>query len=176
MGIPDHLTCLLRNLYAGQEATVRTAHGTMDWFKMGKGVRQGYILSLCLFNLHTECIMWNTRLDEAQVGIQIARRNINNFRHEDNTTLVAESKKVLKSLLMNVKEESENAGFKLNIQRTKFMPSGHITSWQIEGKQWKQWQSSFSWAPKSLWTVTAAMKLKNSCFLEKSKPRQYSKK
>uniref|UniRef100_A0A8C0AJH5 RNA-directed DNA polymerase n=1 Tax=Bos mutus grunniens TaxID=30521 RepID=A0A8C0AJH5_BOSMU len=134
MGIPDHLTCLLRNLYAGQEATVRTGHGTTDWFQIGKGVHQGYILSPCLFNLYAEYIMRNTGLEEAQPGIKIARRNINNLRHADDTTLMAESEEELKSLLMKVKEESENVGLKLNIQKTKIMASGPITSWQIDGE------------------------------------------
>ena len=129
MGIPDYLTCLLRNLYAGQEATVRTAHGTMDWFKVGKGVRQGCILSPCLFNLYAEHIMWNSRLDEAQVGIKIAGRNINNFRYPDDTTLMAESEEELKSLWMKVKEQTEKAVLKLSIQKTKVMASSLITSW-----------------------------------------------
>ena len=117
MGIPDHLTSLLRNLYAGQEATVRTGYGTTDWFQIGKVVRQGCILSLCLFNLYAEYIMRNAGLDETQSGIKIARRNINNLRYADDTTLMAESKEGLKSLLMKVKEESEKAGLKLNIQK-----------------------------------------------------------
>ena len=117
MGIPDHLTCLLRNLYAGQEATVRTGHGTTEWFQIGKGVRQGCILSPCLFNFYAEYIMRNTRLDEAQPGIKIARRNINNLRYVDDTTLMAESEEKLKSLLMKMKEESEKASLKLNIQK-----------------------------------------------------------
>ena len=135
MGIPDHLTCLLRNLYASQEATVRTRHETTDWFKIRKGVFQGYILSPCLFNLHAENIMQNARLDEAQARINISRRNINNLRYADDTTLMAESKEELKILLMKVKEESETAGSKLNIQKTKIMASGTITSWQINGKK-----------------------------------------
>ena len=134
MGIPDHLTCLLRNLYAGQEATVRTRHGKMDWLQVGKGVDQGYILSPCLFNFYAEYIMRNAGLDEAQDGIKIARRNINNLRYADDTTLKAESEEELKSLLMKVKEESEEVGFKLNIQKTKIMASGPITSWQIDGE------------------------------------------
>ena len=133
MGLSDHLTCLLRNLYAGQ-ATVRTGHGTMDWFKIGKGVHQGCMLSPCLFNLHAENIMQNAGLDEAQAGIKIPRRNINNLRYADDTTLMEESKKELKSLLMKVKEESEKAGLKLNIQKTKTMASSPITSWQIDGE------------------------------------------
>ena len=127
MGIPDHLTCLLRNLYAVQEATVRTGHGTTDWMQIGKGVRQGCYFSFCLFNLHAEYIMRNARLDEAQAGIKIAGRNISNLRYADDTTLKAESEE-LKSLLMKVKEESEKVGLKLNIQKTKIMASGPITS------------------------------------------------
>ena len=134
MGIPDHLTCLLRNLCAGQEATVRSGHGTTDWFKIGKGVRQGCILSPCLFNLYAEYIMRNARLDEAQAGIKIAKRNINNLRYTDDTTLMAESEEGLKNLLMKVKEESEEVGLKLNIQKTKIMATGPITSWQIDGE------------------------------------------
>ena len=134
MGIPDHLTCLLRNLYVGQEATVRTGHGTTDWFQIGKGVRQGCILSACLFNLYAEYIMRNAGLDEAQAGIKIAWRNINNLRYADDTALMAESKEDLKSLLMKVKEESERVGLKLNIQKTKIMASSPITSWQIDGE------------------------------------------
>ena len=133
MGIPDHQTCLLRNLYAGQEVTVRTVHGTLDWFQIRKGVCQGCILSPCLFNLHAEYIMRNARLDESQAGIKIARRNINNLRYADDTTLMAESKE-LKSLLMRVKKESEKADLKLNIQKTKIMASSLITSWQIDGE------------------------------------------
>ena len=128
MGIPDHLTCLLRNLYAGQEASVRTGHGTTDWFQIGKGVHQGCILSPCLFNLYAEYIMRNAGLEEAQAGIQIAGRNINHLRYADDTTLMAESEEELKSLLMKVKEESEKVGLKLNIQKTKIMASGPITS------------------------------------------------
>ena len=128
MGIPDHLTCLLRNLYAGQEATVRNGHGTTDWFQIGKGVRQGYILSPCLFNLYEEYFMRNTELEEAQAGIKIVRRNINNLRYADDTTLMAEREEELKSLLMKVKEESEKVGLKVNTQKTKIMASGPITS------------------------------------------------
>ena len=123
MGIPDHLTCLLRNRYAGQEATVRTGHGTIDWFQIGKGVHQGCILSPSLFNLYAEYIMRNAGLDEAQAGIKTAGRNINNLRYADDTTLMAESEEELKSLLMKVKEESEKVGLKLNIQKTKIMAS-----------------------------------------------------
>ena len=134
MGIPDHLTCLFKNLYAGQEATVRTGHGTTDWFQIGKGVRQGCILSPCLFNLYAEYIMRNAGLEETQAGIKIARRNINNLRYADDTTLMVESEEELKSHLMKVKEESEKVGFKLNIQKTKIMASGPITSWEIDGE------------------------------------------
>ena len=136
MGIPDHLTCLLRNLYAGQEATVRTAHGT-DCFQTGKGVQQCYMLSPCLFNFYAEYIMRNAKLDEAQAGIKIAERNISNLRYADDTTLTAESEEELKSLLMKVKEESEKVVLKLNIQKTKIMASGPITSWEIDGKTMK---------------------------------------
>ena len=136
MGIPDHPTCLLGNLYAGQEGTLRTGHGPTHWFQIGKGVCQGCILSPCLFNFYAEYIMRNNWLEEAQAGIKIARRSINNLRYADDTTLMAESEE-LKSLLMKVKEESENAGLKLNIQKTKIMASGPITSWEM-GKQWKQ--------------------------------------
>ena len=134
MGIPDHLTCLSRNLYAGQEATVRTGHVTTDWFQIGKGVHQGCILSPCLFNLYAEYIMRITGLDEAQAGIKIAVRNIYNLSYADDTTLMAESEEELKSLLMKVKKESEKVGLKLNIQKTKIMASGPITSWQIDGQ------------------------------------------
>ena len=133
MGIPDHLTSLLRNLYAGQEATVRTGHGTADWFQKGKGVRQGCILSPCLFNLYAEYIMRNAGLQEAQAGIKIAGRNINNLRDADDTTLMAGNKE-LKSLLMKVKNESEKFGLKLKIQKTKIMASGPNTLWQIDGE------------------------------------------
>ena len=134
MGITDNLTCLLRNLYAGQEATIRTGHGTTDWFQIGKGVHQGYILATCLFNFYAEYIMRNAGLEEAQAGINIAGRNINNLRYADDTTLMAESEEELKSLLMKVKEKREKVGLKLNIQKTKIMASGPITSWQIDGE------------------------------------------
>ena len=134
MGIPDHLTCLLRNLYAGQEARVRTGNGTTDWFQIGKGVRQGCILSPCLFHLYAECIIQNAGLDEAQGTVKMARRNISNLRYADDTTLMAESEEELKSLLMKVKEESEKVGLKLNIQKTKIMTFSPITSWQIDGE------------------------------------------
>ena len=133
MGISDHLTCLLRNLYAGQEATVRTAHGTTDWFPIGKGVCQGCILSPCLFNFYAEHIMRNAGLEEAQAGIKIAGRNISNLRYADDTTLMAEIEE-LKSLLMKVKEESEKVGLKLSIQKSKIMASGSITSREIDGE------------------------------------------
>ena len=134
MGLPDHLTCFLRSLYAGQEATVRTGHEIMDWFQIGKEVCQGCVLSPCLFNFYAEYIMRNAGLDEAQAGSKIARRNINNLRHADDTTLMAESKEELKNLLMKVKEESEKAGLRLNIQKTNIMSPGPITSWQIDGE------------------------------------------
>ena len=133
MGIPDHLTCLLRNLYAGQEATVRTGHGTTDWLQIGKGVHQGCILSACLFRFYAEYIMRNSGLEEAQAGIKIAGRNITNLRYADGTTLMAESEEELKSLWMKVKE-SEKVGLKLNIQKTKIMASGPMTSWEIDGE------------------------------------------
>ena len=154
MGKPDHLTCLLRNLYAGQEATVRTGHATTDWFQIGKGVRQGCILSACLFNLYAE----------TQAGIKIAGRNINNLRYANDTTLMAESKEELKNLLMKVKEESEKVGLKLNIQKTKIMDSGPIISWQIDGETVETVSDFFLGAPKSVQMVTEAMKLKDTCF------------
>ena len=135
MGIPGHLTCLLRSLYAGQEATVRTGHGTMDWFKIGEGVHQDCILSPHLFNSYAEYIMRNAKLDETQAGIKIAGRNINNLRYTDDTTLMAESEHELNSLLMKVKEESEKPGLKLNIKKTKIMASGLTTSWRIDGEK-----------------------------------------
>ena len=134
MGIPDHLTSLLRSLYAGQEATVRTGHGKTDWFQIRKGVCQGCILSPCLFNLYAEYILRNAGLDEAQAGIKMARRNISHLRYADDTTLMAESEEELKSLLMKVKEESKKVGLKLNIQKTKIMASSPITSCQIDGE------------------------------------------
>ena len=164
MGIPDHLTCLFRNLYVGQEATVRTGHGTTDWFQIGKGVCKGCILSPCLFNLYEEYIMRNAGLEEAQVGIKIARRNINNLRYADDTTLMVESEKELKSLLM--KEESEKVGLKLSIQKTKIMASGPITSWEIDGETVETVSDFILGAPKSLQMVIAAMKLKDACSLE----------
>ena len=134
MGIPDHLTCLLRNLYAGQEAIVRTGHGITDWLQIGKGVHQGCILSPCLFNFYAEYIMRNAGLEEAQAGIRIAGRNINNLRYGDDTTFMAESEEELKSLLMKVKEESEKVVLKLNVQKTNIMACGPITSWAVDGE------------------------------------------
>ena len=156
----DHLTHLLRNLYGGQEATVRTGHGTTDWFQTGKGVHQGCILSPCLFNLYAEYIMRNAGLEEAQAGIKIARRNINNPRYADDTTLMAESEEELKSLLMKVKEESEKVRLKLNIQKTKIMASGPITPWQIDGETMETVSDFILGVLKSLQMVIAAMKLK----------------
>ena len=178
MRIPDHLTCLLKSLYASQEATVRTRHITTNWFQIGKGVCQGCILSPCLFNLYAEYIMRNAVLVEAQAGIKIARRNINNLRYADDTTLMAESEEELKSLLMNVKEESEKVGFKLNIQKTKIRASGPITSWPIDGETLETVTDFIFLAPKSQQMVTAAMKLKDACSLEEShdQPRQHIKK
>ena len=171
MGIPDHLTCLLRNLYAGQEVTVRIRHGTTDWFQIVKGVRQGCILSPCLFNFYAEYIMRNSGLEEGQAGIKagikIAGRNINNLRYADDTTFMAESEEELKSLLMKVKEESEKVGLKLNIQKTKIMASG---SHHFMGNRWGNSGNSvrlYFWgAPKSLQMVIAAMKLKDAYSLE----------
>ena len=166
MGIPDHLTCLLRNLYAGKEATVKTGHGTTDWFQIGKGVHQACIFSPCLFNLYAQNIMRNAGMDEAQAGIKIARRDINKLRYADDTTLVAEREEELKSLLMKLKEESEKVGLKLNIQKTKIMASGPITSWQIDGETMETVTDFILGGFKSLQMVTAAMKLKDSCSLE----------
>ena len=166
MGIPDHLTCLLRNLYAGQEAIARTGHGTTDWFQIGKGVCQGCILSPCLFNFYAEYIMRNAGLDEAQAGIKIARRNINNLRYADDTTLMAESAEELKSLLMKVKVEGEKVGLKLGIQKTKIMASRPITLWEIDGET-VETVSDFNFsAPKSLQMMIAAMKFKDAYSLE----------
>ena len=148
MGIPDHLTCILRNLYSGQEATVRTGHGTADWFQIGKGVHKGCILSPCLFNLHAEYIMRNGRLDEAQAGIKIARRNINDLRYPDETALMAESEE-LKSLLMKVKEESEKVGLKLNIKKTKIMVSSPVTSMQID-RETMEMVTDFIWGDSKI--------------------------
>ena len=134
MEIPDHLTCLLKNLYAGQEATVRTGHGTKEWFQIGKGEHQGSILSPCLFHFYAEYMMQNASLDEAQAGIKIAGRNINNLRYADDTNLMTESEEELKSLLIKAKEESQKVGLKVNIQKIKIMAFGSITSWQIDGE------------------------------------------
>ena len=164
--IPDHLNWLLRNLYAGQEITVRTGHGTIDWFQIEKGVCQGCILSPCLFNLYAEYIMRNTGLDEAQAGIQIDRRNINNLRYADDITLMAESEEEIKSLLRNVKEESEKVGLELNIQKTKIIASGPVTSWQIDGETVETVRDFSSGDSKSLQMVFVAMKLKEACSLE----------
>ena len=165
------LTCMW-NLYAGQEATVRTRHGTMDWFQMGKGVHQVCILSSCLFNFYAEYIMWNARLDESHAGIKIARKNINNFRYAADTTLIAESEEELKSLLMKVKEESKKAGLKHIIQKTKIMASNPITWRQIEGEKLEAVTDFLSLFPKSQWIVMMLMKLKVSCSLESyDKPR-----
>ena len=165
MGIPDYLICLLRNLYAGQEATVRTGHGTTDWLQIGKGVHKGCILSPCLFNLYAEYVMRNAGLEEAQAGIKIARRNINNLKYADDTTIMAESEVELKSLLMKVKEESGKGGLKLNMQKTEIMASGPITSWKVDGETMETVSDIIFGAPRSLQTVTAAMKLKDTCSL-----------
>ena len=157
MGIPYQLTCLLRNLCAGQETTHRTGHGTTDWFQIGKGVRQGCILSPCLFNM-----MRNAGLEEAQAGINIAGRNINNLRYADDTILMAEGEEELKSLLMKVKEESEKNGLKLNIQKTKIMTSGPITSWQIDGEKVETVTDFIFLGSK----IIAAMKFKDACSLK----------
>ena len=151
MGIPDHL-------YAGQEATVRTGHGTTDWFQIGKGVHQGCYCHPAFFNLYAEYIMQNARVDEAQAGIKIAWRNVSNLRYADDTTLMVESEEQLKSLLMKVKEETEKVSLKCNIQKTKIMTSGPITSWQIDGETMETEKTLFLWAPKSLQIVTASMK------------------
>ena len=165
--IPDHLTCPLRDLYAGQAATVRTGHGTTDRFQIGKGVLQGCILSLCLFNFYAEYIMRNTGLDEVQAGIKTGGRNINDLRYADDTTLMAESEEELKSLLMKVKEESEKVGLKLNIKKTKIIAPGPITSWQIDVATVETVADFIFWvAPESLQMVTAAMKLKYAYSLE----------
>ena len=164
MGMPDHLICLLRNLYTGQEATVRTGHETTDWFQMGKGERQGCILSPCLFNSYAEYIMRNTGLEETQAGIKIAGRNINNLRYVDDTTLMAESEEELKSLLIKVKVESEKVGLKLNIQKMKIMASGPMGN--RLGNSGNSVRLYFFWAPKSLQMVIAAMKLKDAYSLE----------
>ena len=166
MGIPDHLMCLLRNLYAGQEATVRIGHGTIDWSQIGKGVHQGCILSPCLFNLYAEYIMRNAGLEEAQAGIKISGTSISNLRYANDTTLMAEIEEELKSLLMKVKVESEKVGLKLNIQKMKTMASGPIASWEIDGKTVETVSDFILRAPKSLQMVIAAMKLKDAYSLE----------
>ena len=166
---PDHLTCLLRNLYAGQEAKVKTRHGTTDWFQIRKEVHQTHIVSPCLFNLYAEYILRNAGLDEAQAGIKIAGRNMNKLRYADDTTITAESKKELKSLLMKMKEESEKAGLKLNIQKAKITASGPIPSWQIVGETVETVETVrdfLSGALKSLQMVTSTMKLKEAYPLE----------
>ena len=164
MGIPDHLTCLLRNLYTGQEATAGTGHGTTDWFQTGKGLCQGCILSPCLSKFYAEYIIRKDGLEEAQTGIKIAGRNINNLRYEEDTTIMAESQE-LKSLLRKMNEENEKVGLKLNNQKTKIMASSPITSWQIDGETVETMADFIFWAPKSLQMVTAAMKLKDACSL-----------
>ena len=161
-GNTRHLIFLLRNLYAGQEETVRTGHGTTDWFQIGKGVHQGCVLSPCLFNLYAEYIMRNAGLEEAQAGIKIARRSINNLRYVDDTTLMAKSKEELKSLLMKVKEESEKVGLKLNIQKTKIMASGPITSWEIDRETMETARDFIFWGSK----ITAMVTAKDPCSLE----------
>ena len=165
MGIPDHITCLLRNLYAGQEATVRTQHGTTDWFQIGKGVCQGCILSSCLFNLHAEYMMQNAGLDKIQAGIKIAGRNINNLRHADDTTLKTKSEEDLNSLMMKVKEESEKVGLQLNIQKTKIMVSSPITSWQIDGETMETMPDFIFWGSKITADGNCSHKIKR-CFLK----------
>ena len=161
--ISDHLTCLLRNLYAGQKAILTTLHEITDWFQIGKGVHEGCILSPCLFNLYAEYIMRNAGPDEAQAGIKIARRNINNLRYTDDTTLTAESEEKLTKM----KEESEKVSLKLNIQKTKIMAYSPIPSWQIDGETMETVTDFTFLGPKSLQMVTAAVKLKDTCFLEK---------
>ena len=166
MGTLDHLTCLLRNLYVGQKATVRTRHGTKDWFQTGKGVHQGCILSPCLFNFYAEYIMRNSGLDEAQAGIKITGRNISNLRYTVDTILMSESEEERKSLLMKVKEESEKAGLKFNVQKMKIMASSPLTSWQIDGETVETVTDFNFWGSKTLQMVTEAMKLKDTCSLE----------
>ena len=166
MGIPDHLTCLLRTLYAGQEVPVRTRHRTTDWFQIWKVVCQGCILSPCLFNLHADYIMRNAGLDEAQTGIKIAGRNINNLRYADDTTLIAESKEELKRLLMKVKEESEKVGLKLNIQKTEIMVSSPITTWQIDGETIEMVRDFILGGSRITADGDCSQKLKVTCSLE----------
>ena len=174
IGMPDHLTCLLRNLYAGQEATVRTGHGAKDWFQIRKAVCQGCTLSPCFCNLHAECIIRNIGLKEAQAGIKIAGRNINNLRYADETTLMAESEEELNSLLMRVKEENEDNVLKLNIQKIKIMASGPTPSWQIDGETVETVIDFILGVPKSLQMVTAAMKLKDICSLEEKNIKKFN--
>ena len=177
-GKPDHLTCLLRNLYAGQEATVRTGHGTRDWFQIGKEVCQGCILSPCLFNLYAQYIMRNAGLEEAQAGIKIVGRNINNLRYADDTTFMAESEEELKNLLMKVKEKSEKVGLKVNIQKTKIMASGLITAWQIDGETMEIVTDINFLGSKITADDDAAMRLKILAPWKKSydQPRQHIRK
>ena len=178
MGIADHLTCLPRNLYAGQEATVRTRRGTTDWFQVGKGVHQGCILPPFLFNLYAEYIMQNVGLDEAQAGIKIAGRNMNNLRYTDDTTFMAESEEELKDLLMKVKEESEKPGLKLNIQKTKIMASGPITSWEIDGETVETVRYFIFGGSKITADGDCSHEIKTLALLKKSydQPRQHIKK
>ena len=171
MRIPDHLTCLLRNPFAGQEATVRTGHGTTDWFQIGKGVRRGCTLLPCLFNLYAEYIMRNVA-GRSRSWNQDCGRNKNNFRYADDTTLMAESEEELKSLFMKMKEESEKVGLKLNIQKMKIMASGAITSWKIYRKTVETVSDFILWAPKSLHMVIAAMKLKDTPWKERFDQRR----
>ena len=166
MGLSDHLTCLLRNLHASQEATVRIGHGTTDWFQIGKGVRQGCILSACLFNFYVEYIMRNAGLEEAQAGIKIAGRNINNLRYADDTNLMVESEEALKSILMKVKEESGKVGLKLNIQRTKIMASGPITSWGIDGETVETVSDFIFWGSKITADGDCSHEIKDTYSLE----------
>ena len=165
MGMPDHLTSLLRNVYAGKEAAVRTGYGTTDWFQIGKGVHQGCILSPCLLNLYAEHIMQNVRLDEAQAGIKIAGRNINNLRYADDTTLMAESEEELKSFLMKAKEESEKVGLKLSIQKTKITASSPIISWQIDGETMKTVRDFILGGPKTTADGDCSHEIKRHLFL-----------
>ena len=165
MGVPDHLTCLLRYLYAGREATVRTGHGATDWFQIGKGVRQGCILSPCLFNLDSEYIVRNAGLKETQAGMKIAGRNINNLRYVDDTTLMEESEEELKRLLMKVKVGSENVGLKLNIQKTKIMTSGPITSWEIDGETVETVSDFIFWGSKITTDGDCSHEIKRSLLL-----------
>ena len=179
MGIPDHPTCLLRNPYAGQEATVRTGHGTTDWFQIGKGVRQGCILSHWLFNFYAEYIMRNAGLEEAQARTKITRRNINNLIYTDDTTLMAESEEELQSLLMKVEEESEKVGLKLNIQKIKIMASGLITSWEIDEETVEAVSDFIFWGSKITAESDCSHEIKRRLFLGRKaydQPRQHIKK